>query len=454
MVDTVAAVSTPLGEGAIAIVRLSGPRARAILEEIFVPARAGRLRPHQLRLGWVVDPRTGRKLDQVLATWMPPGRSYTAEEMAEINCHGGVAAVRGVLRLVLDRGARLARPGEFTLRAFLNGRLALTEAEAVLDVVRAPGEAGLEAALRQLGGELTRRAEEAYTAVRAIVAEVEAGLDFPEEVGEPDRVRLAEAVGAVAGGLRELLAGAEQGRVVREGLRVVLVGRPNAGKSSLMNALLGQQRAIVTAVPGTTRDVLEEVAEWRGLPVRLCDTAGLAEPKDEAEAVALARAHEAVARADVTLLVVDGSAADGSGWPEAVRLAAERTVVVISKGDLLTAEERRLAGSRYPGWRTVLTSAKEGWGLDELREAVLELVAERGIRPGESALVTRERQRRLLEGAHEALLAAREGLREGLPMDCVAVPLAEAGEALGELLGRNVREEVLEAIFSEFCVGK
>lgn len=452
MNDTIAAVSTPLGEGAIGIVRLSGPQAREILAAIFRPARPGPLIPHQLRLGWVVDPESGRRLDQVLATWMPAGRSYTAEEMAEIDCHGGIAAVRAVLRLVLARGARLAGPGEFTLRAFLNGRLSLTEAEAVLDVIRAPGEAGLEAALRQLDGELTRRAEDLYAAVRAVMATVEASMDFPEEVGEVEREAVEQQLAAVAAELGDLLAQANQGRVVREGLRVVLVGRPNAGKSSLLNALLGQERAIVTAVPGTTRDILEEVVEWHGLPVRLCDTAGLGEPRDAAEAVAVERARELVGRADVVLLVIDGTALDEGLVIDGV--ARERAVVVVNKVDLLGEEARAAALARFAGWRTVLTSAKEGWGLEALREAVLDLVAAYGIRPGQSALVTRERQRRLLEQARLAVVEAERGLREGLPLDCVSVALADAGEALGELVGRNVREEVLEEIFAEFCIGK
>ncbi|MGB9886098.1 MAG: tRNA uridine-5-carboxymethylaminomethyl(34) synthesis GTPase MnmE [Moorellales bacterium] len=451
-VDTIAAISTPLGEGAIAVIRMSGPRAREILERVFAPRRPGPLVPFQLRLGWIVDPENGRRLDQVLATWMPRGRSYTAEEMAEIQGHGGIAAVRAVLRLLLRQGARPAGPGEFTLRAFLNGRLSLTEAEAVLDLIRAPGEAGLEAAVRQLGGELTAWAEELWSRLRLVTAEVEASIDFPEDVGEGDRGRLAGELAELRERLGEILARAEQGRVVREGLRVVLVGRPNAGKSSLMNALLGRERAIVTPIPGTTRDVLEEALDWEGLPVRLFDTAGLGEVKDGAEELAVERAREAVRKADVLLLVVDGSQEADGGL--AAEVGPERAVVVVNKADLFGSEVRERWEREFSGWPLVFCSALKGWGLEELREKVLELIIRRGIRPGESALVTRERQRRLLERCAEAVEEAQAGLRQGLPFEVVAVALQEAGDCLGELTGRRVREEVLEEIFSEFCVGK
>jgi len=450
--ETIAAVGTPLGEGAIAVVRISGPQSRTILERIFVARRPGPLIPFQLRLGWVLDPETGRRLDEVLATWMPQGRSYTAEEMAEIHCHGGIAAVRSVLRLVWREGARPAGPGEFTLRAFLNGRLGLTEAEAVLDLIRAPGEAGLEAAVRQLAGGLRRWSEDLWSALRSVLAEVEASIDFPEEVGEAERGRLASELEGIGRRAREMLARAEQGRVVREGLRVVLVGRPNAGKSSLMNALVGRERAIVTPIPGTTRDVLEEALDWGGLPVCLTDTAGLGPARDGAEAVAVERAREALGRADVLLLVVDGSEEDGGSL--AAEVPRDRAVVAVNKADLFGEVVRRRWEAVFRGWPVVFCSAKEGWGLDELREKVLELVAARGIRPGDSPLITRERQRRLLERCEAAIAEARAALAEGLPLEVVVVNLNEAGEALGELTGRQVRQEVLEEIFSEFCVGK
>jgi tRNA modification GTPase len=383
---------------------------------------------------------------------MPRGRSYTGEEMAEIDCHGGIMAVRAVLRVVLQRGARLAGPGEFTLRAFVNGRLSLAEAEAVLEVIRARGERGLEGAVRQLGGELTRRVEDLYERVRAVLAEVEAGIDFPEEVGGAERSRLLSELGGVEGDLRELVAQAEGGRVFREGLMVVLAGRPNAGKSSVLNALLGEDRAIVTAVPGTTRDVLEETLDWEGIPVRLVDTAGIGEAHDEAEAVAVDRAWAAVGRADVVVLVVDGSS---WGWWELLEdVPRDRTVVAVNKGDLMGAERREEVLRSLEGWPAVICSAKEGWGLEALKEKVVGLVGSRGIRPGESPLVTRERQRRLLEEALTGIRQAVGGLEEEVPLDCVVVGLSDAGAALGEILGRDVRQEVLEEIFSEFCVGK
>lgn len=452
MEDTIAAVATALGEGAIAIIRISGAQSRSIIERIFRPRREGSLIPYHLRLGWIVD-TSGEPIDEVLVTWMPAGGSYTAEQMAEVQCHGGIIAARTVLRTILQQGAREALPGEFTLRAFLNGRLSLNEAEAVLDVIRAPAETGLKTAVMQLSGALNRVVEPVFEALRSVVAQLEAAMDFPEDIGEIDLPVIRSKLVQLQDTLREVLRGSEQGRVLREGLTVSLIGRPNAGKSSLLNALLGEERAIVTSIPGTTRDVLEEVVEWDGLPIRLQDTAGLGSGSDLAETMAIEKAKKTAREADVVLLVFDGSEELKPDLP-GPEFKPDRTVIAVNKSDLFGQERVSSLKEQLADWPLVFTSAKEGTGLDQLRQAVISLVAQHGIRQGATALVSRERQRRLLESAIKAIAETCEAIESEAPLECVSVNLLEAMEKLGELLGRNPRMETLEAIFSEFCIGK
>jgi len=458
--DTIAAVSTPPGQGGIGIVRLSGPLALPILRSVFRgpdgrPAEA--FPPQRLRYGRIVD-TDGAPLDEVLAVFMAAPRTYTREDVAEIHCHGGHAAVREVLRRVIQEGARPAEPGEFTVRAFLNGRIDLTRAEAVMDVVRATTRRSLKAAARQLGGALGRRLSGLRTRLLELLAHVEACIDFSDEEIPGD---LEQGFGPRAAELREemerLLATYDRGRILREGAAVAIVGRPNVGKSSLLNRLLAEDRAIVTEVPGTTRDTIEESFSLHGIPVRLVDTAGIRRSADRVEQEGIRRSRRAVEEADVVLLVLDGSrpleAADRELLEE---LRGRRAVVVRNKRDLPPADRAGLdavLGALSPDTPQVLLSAKTGEGLEGLLDTLQEILL--GEAPAaEEVLITRARHRDALRRSRDALENFGRDRRDGAPLEILALDLREALDGLDRILGTTDVEELLGVIFSDFCIGK
>ncbi|MDQ7028676.1 MAG: tRNA uridine-5-carboxymethylaminomethyl(34) synthesis GTPase MnmE [Ardenticatenia bacterium] len=456
MDDTIAAIATPLGEGGIGIVRLSGPDALAILRRIFRPVRGGgpTWQPISRRLtyGHVVDPTTDQVVDEVMAVYMRAPRTYTRQDMVELHAHGGFVPLRAVLTVVLSQGARLAEPGEMTLRAFLNGRLDLAQAEAVLDAVRARTEAGLQAAMRQLGGHLSAEIGAARQRVLDVLAHLTALIDFPEDDVPPQDI--VPALEAVIRHLERLLRHADKGILLREGVRVAIVGRPNVGKSSLLNRLLRHDRAIVTDVPGTTRDVLEETLNVRGIPVVVVDTAGIRHTEDVVEAIGVERSRTAIAQADLVLLVVDASQ---PLTPEDAAIAAEvegrPAIVVLNKMDLpamLTPDAVPL----LPTAPRVSLSAVTGEGIDELENTLFALVTGGAVMPAHTALVTNPRHKAALQHALEHVCAALETYRAGLPPDLITVDLHAAVNRLGEITGETATEDLLETIFSRFCIGK
>jgi tRNA modification GTPase len=457
--DTIAAVATPAGEGGIGIVRVSGPDALAILRRMFAPARPGAWRPFRMRYGHVLA-ADGACVDEALAVYMRAPHSFTAEDVAEISCHGGTLVVSRVLALALYYGARPAEPGEFTMRAFANGRIDLTQAEATLDTIRARTETGLALAQAQLGGWLSRELRGVRETLLGPLAYCTALVDFPEDEVEPREV--APPLEVALGDLERLLASAGQGIVYRQGARAALVGRPNAGKSSLLNALLRVDRAIVTPIPGTTRDTLEETANLGGIPVVLVDTAGIAETDDPVERLGVARSRAALAAADLALLVLD-AAAESRRMEEppadaeiVALLAGKPTIVVWNKVDLLAGEECRVTSDERASprvTRSVAVSALTGAGIDELAEAVADVLLG-GAAPSGDRLVSNPRHRDALERAAGHVRDALAGHARGVPPDLLAVDLTAALTAIGEITGESLGEDLLATIFSTFCIGK
>jgi len=451
--DTIAAISTAIGEGAIGIVRLSGPQAVPIVDSIF-RARSGKPVADQAtyttKYGQVLA--GAEVVDEVIVTLMRAPRSYTREDVVEINCHGGPAALKRVLDLVVAAGARPAGPGEFTRRAFLNGRIDLAQAEAVLEVIRAKTEASLRSALGQLEGGLSGRVEAICGTLGEVLACLEAGIDFPEEdLSLPDRQQMEALLAQAQHEMAALIAASDRGRVLRDGVLCVLAGKPNVGKSSLMNALLREHRVIVTPVPGTTRDAVEEYCNLGGLPVRLVDTAGVREPGDVVEEQGVARSRAYLRRADLAVLVLDRSR-PLDDEDRAVMAALEGVVAVAAanKSDLPPAWDE-IAGFAGP---MVAISAKTGAGLEQLERQVAGMVWKGEVMPAESPLTVSARHSRSLERATEALARARRGIAAGEPEEFVALEVQGALDHLGEITGRTAGPDLVERIFSRFCIGK
>lgn len=454
--DTIAAVGTPVGEGGVGIVRVSGPDAERIAKEIFVRSggRNGMLRSHTLHYGTIRDPKTGEVLDEVLLALMRKPRSYTGEDVAEVHCHGGPFLVRRVLELILSCGARYAEPGEFTKRAFLNGRLDLAQAEAVLDLIRARTDKGRRLALGQVQGELSKWVGELREELLDIVVQVEAAIDFPEEEIELlQRDELAAKIEALRKKIADLIASYEWGRLFREGARVCIAGRPNVGKSSLLNALIGEERVIVTPVPGTTRDVIEESINLGGLPAVLCDTAGIRETQNEVERIGVDFSLKRLEEAEANLVVLDGSSplsSEDYSILEAVK--GKKGLVVINKSDLPQALDVEQVRIRVADKKVVSVSAKEGKGVDDLKPALRELLLSAQTEP--PVVVTNVRHRAALQKAGEGLTDALKALNNGLAPEVVALELQGTREKLEEITGVITDENIIERIFSQFCIGK
>ena len=449
--DTIAAIATPIGIGGVGIVRLSGPQALGIADGLFQP-RKRRLQEHprQLCYGWIVNPNTQEHIDEVLAVYMPAPYTYTRQDVVEINTHGGPLVVRKVLMLCLQMGARAAEPGEMTLRAFVNGRIDLTQAEAVRDLVSARTEAALRQAMQQLEGRLANKVRQVRRKLLRSLATVEASIDFDDEEALPPDIT-AELLSSLAD-LQDLLATASAGIIKREGLRVAIVGRPNVGKSSLMNALLRADRAIVTPIPGTTRDTLEEVADIGGVAIVFVDTAGLAaEMTDPVGQMGMVRTRQALQSADVALFVLDGSEALRQDDLEIASLVATvpSVIIVWNKVDLPAVAQP----SPLTGWPEVRVSALTGEGLPELEMVLLETALGSYRLSGEPCLSS-ERQRNAVEQAIAAIQTALEGAQKGMPPDILALDVRLAADALGEITGETASDELLALIFSSFCVGK
>ena len=453
--DTIAAIATPPGAGGVGIVRVSGPLALTIAQRVFRGNGDGAgWESHRLYHGRVVD-AAGKPLDDALAVLMRAPRSYTGEDVVELHCHGSPVALHDVLRATLAYGARLAEAGEFTRRAFLNGRLDLAQAEAVIELIRARSEAGATMAAEQLLGRLSRDLDEVRSALLDIRAQLEVQIDFSEEDVAVDQQRLASDIGLAREQVLALLSSYRQGKLARDGLRVTIAGKPNVGKSSLLNALLSEERAIVTAIPGTTRDTLEETVNFDGFPVVLADTAGLREASDPVEEIGVRRAHAKLADADVVIAVFDTSRPWEREDDQVLRAVAARTAVaVLNKSDLPSLFGARRIQKSLGRAVVLRLSARTGAGLDQLRVAVVRGAAGQPEAGGDRPTITLVRHRDALERVAESLELALEGVRGRLAPELVAVDVQNAADHIGSITGTITSEDVLDRIFSEFCIGK
>ena len=456
--DTIAAISTPPGPGAIGILRLSGPRAIEVAQASFRPLNKVPLsqhRPHELVYGDLLD-RDGQPIDRVLCTFSRGPVSYTGEDTAEFQCHGSPMVLSLGLEALFSRGARQARAGEFTRRAFLNGKLDLAQAEAVGDLLEARSREGARHAAGQLTGALSRRIGGVYSALVDVMAHFHAVLDYPDEDIDPFRMEeLSHQLSQQESALRALAGSYRRGQYIRDGVPCAIVGRPNAGKSSLLNALVGYERAIVTNIPGTTRDTVEERAELGGVTLRLIDTAGLRDSDDPIEQLGVERSRAAMDEAALVLLVVDGTEKPTQEDADLVRTIAEAGkpfILVRSKRDLAGEHADELEALSQ-GAPTVSLSARTGEGLEELGQAVAALFPQ-GSEDKAGELITNARQAEAAGRALNCVVRANQALSDGVTPDALLTDVEEALEALGELTGQSVREDVTDRIFSKFCVGK
>jgi tRNA modification GTPase len=458
--DTIAAISTPLGQGGIGIVRLSGPEAQAIAQRLFRPADPAwhdKPEPGRLTYGHIVHPESGEVVDEVLLAVMPAPHTYTRQDVVEIDGHGGLVPLREILSLCLSSGARAAGPGEFTLRALLNGRIDLAQAEAVADLVAARTQAARRLATNQLQGGLSQRVGALRQELIEVLAYLEAVVDFPDDEIPPRDV--VPELARVGEALRALLRDVDRGMIYRQGLRTAIVGRPNVGKSSLPNALLHAERAIVAEIPGTTRDTLEETMDLQGIPLVVVDTAGIVASDDAVERLGVERSRRSLAAADLVLLVVDGSLPPSAADDEiAALIDSQPTVVVVNKRDLPQATDYC---QLLPDVPHISVSALTGDGLDELEDTLLETVmGERIASSNEApALTGNPRHRALLHLACGHVDDALQAARQGLPEDLLAIDVTAAVHALGEITATGLSPEtatadLLETIFSRFCIGK
>jgi tRNA modification GTPase len=469
--DTIAAISTPLGESGIGIVRLSGKEAVKIADKIFLPrdgAKPSQYRSFSIHYGHIIDgykPRAANRkpltanrnvIDEALLSVMRAPRTYTKEDIVEINCHGGIVPLRKILDLVIREGARLARPGEFTLRAFLNGRIDLAQAEAVLDIVKAKTDKSLELACQQLEGRFSQMIKGLKEKLIQVQAELEAEIDFPEEdLKFKSRSRIIKEIGKIKDKVEQLLVDSDKGIILKEGISVVIAGKPNVGKSSLMNILLNRERSLVTPVAGTTRDTIEETANIEGIPLKLVDTAGIIQPRNLVEAKAIERSHNSLKAAELVLFMLDGnrkfSREDGKIFD---MIRAKPRIILVNKIDLPQKFSLSKVKRFFPKEKIFAISCLTQKGISTLSKEIRNFILGGKVLEPEGCLVTSLRHKEALFKSRLALEETLTGFRNRLSLEFMVLDLKESLDSLGEILGETTGEDVLEKIFAQFCVGK
>jgi len=455
---TIAAISTPPGSGGIGIIRMSGPSSLAVLQAVFSPHKSScDYRSHNFFYGTIVDPLEDRIIDEVLVVYMRAPKSYTREDVVEIHCHGSFLVLQNILELLLRYDVQLAEPGEFTKRAFLNGRIDLTRAEAVIDILSAKTRKGVDLAQEQLAGALYEQVDQIRKVLTNIRALIEVAIDFPDEdveiVDRSKHISLMEE--KVNNPVDHLLRCADQGRIYREGVSVVIVGRPNVGKSSLLNAILQEDRALVTAIPGTTRDTIEEHVDILGMPVRIADTAGIRDDADEVEELGIQRARKLINQADIVLFMIDGAIGVTEEDTKLFATVSHKPIILlINKVDLLPDAEKDEFSFFAAGLSRVYISAKMQSGLDQLRRTLFSSATGDRGQWQEDACAPNLRHKQSLLKAREASARIVDGLTMGLTSDLVAIDLQECLDHLSDIVGETTTEDILDVIFEQFCLGK
>ncbi len=456
--DTIAAISTPVGEGGIAVIRISGPEAIARAAGIFVSAsNLLEVPSHTVHYGHIIDPDTQERIEEALITIMRGPRSYTREDIVELGCHGGLISVKKVLELLLSAGGiRLADPGEFTKRAFLNGRIDLSQAEAVIDLIRSKSDRAYSLALKQVEGLLSKKVRALRHRLVELMAHIEVNIDYPEhDVEELTNAYIKEKCREALAEIELLLKTAAQGKILREGITTAIIGRPNVGKSSLLNALAQENRAIVTDIPGTTRDVIEEYVTVGGIPLRLLDTAGIRETTDLVEQIGVERSKTALADADLLLFVLNGNEPlheDELGLIE--ELKSRQTIVIINKTDLPIQLDIGLIERSFSSESIVYMSLLDHRGMEQLEKTIHAKFFSGGIESGDLTYVSNVRHIHLLQQARSALVEALEGADQVMPIDMLQIDIRNSWEHLGEIIGDAVSESLIDQIFAQFCLGK
>ena len=457
--DTIAAISTAPGEGAIGIVRISGEDAIRIADEVYRlnEKRLKEQPSHTIHYGYIVDPKNDEVIDEVMVTVLRAPKTFTREDVVEINCHGGIVAINRILQLVLRMGARLAEPGEFTKRAFLNGRIDLSQAEAVMDLIRAKTDKSMQMAMRQLDGELSKLIQNLRQEILNTLAQVEVNIDYPEydDVEEMTLQLLREKTMQVSQGIRALLNTASQGKILRDGLKTAIVGRPNVGKSSLLNVLLREEKAIVTDIAGTTRDTIEEYVNVRGVPLQLIDTAGIRETDDVVERIGVERSRKALNEADFVLLILNQSE---ELMDEDLRLLEQtkdfKRIILLNKTDLPTKIDMDKVKEFAIDSEIVTTSMLKKEGIDQLEEKIADYFFQGQMNERDATYLSNTRHIALLEKAEQALQEVANGVDMGMPVDLIQIDFTRAWDLLGEITGDTVQDELLTQLFSQFCLGK
>ncbi|HJE26936.1 tRNA uridine-5-carboxymethylaminomethyl(34) synthesis GTPase MnmE [Limosilactobacillus pontis] len=456
--DTIAAISTPVGEGGISIVRISGDDAIKVAQRIYQGKNLEKVASHTINYGHIIDPDTKQEVDEVMVSVMRAPHTYTREDVIEINCHGGLLATNRILQLVLSYGARMAEPGEFTKRAFLNGRIDLSQSEAVMDLIRAKTDKSMKVALNQLDGDLSRLIRHLRKDILDVLAQVEVNIDYPEydDVEEMTTKMLKEKATDIQQRIQSLLKTARQGKVLREGLATAIIGRPNVGKSSLLNALLHEDKAIVTNVAGTTRDVIEEYVNVNGVPLKLIDTAGIRDTADTVEKIGVERSRKALDAADLVLLLIDNSA---SLTAEDEKLLAatkdKQRIVILNKTDLPSQLDLDRLKELVGDAALIETSIVKHEGMDQLGAQISHMFFDQGIESSQNnVMVTNARHIGLLHQANDALSDVLKGIADGMPVDLVQIDMTRCWDLLGEITGDSYQDELLDQLFSQFCLGK